>query len=176
MKTVPGLLAEPADTRAKNLLPSSRNPPCLCPCHCHPETARLPWCPWCWCSADKETETTTSWACQLIFIPAFVRCTMTISHGTWLICSQASARSLLWPWQISVKLRFDQFDVIKRSGWRSVSSPLVVLHKRKNGLMNTFGSYCVTLIRLKGLWLPTATERREYKNIHLTAHLDSART
>lgn len=49
MKTVPGLLAEPADTGAKNLLPSSTNPSCLSPASPSGETesARLPQCHWC---------------------------------------------------------------------------------------------------------------------------------
>lgn len=50
----------------KICLPAAEIHP-ACPWHHHPESVRLPQCHWCWCSAAKEIEIITSWACQLIF-------------------------------------------------------------------------------------------------------------
>lgn len=152
MKTVPGLLAQPADTWAKNGLPSSRNPPHLSLASPSRErvAASVPLV--LMCRKQKSQQH------QLPSLSSYLLCQVQLEHSVRLLFA---LRSLQGPSQISIKLRFDQFDVIKTTGWIAVSFPLVLLHERKQGLMISFGSCCVAYIRLKDLWLPTATERRE---------------
>lgn len=143
----------------KICLPAAQIHP-TCPQHRYPESTQLIWCHWRYLMLSSQGNTDY----HIMNLPAYLCtsfCHMQLKHDTRFLFS---VRSLQDP-----SFCHDKFPsnssltkhIIKRTAWASVSFPLVVLDEKKQRSINSSGSYCVTCIRLKGLWLSTPKKWRQ---------------
>lgn len=143
----------------KICLPAARIHP-TCPQHHHPESTQLAQCHQHYLMLSSQGNRDH----YVMNLEAYL-CTsfrhMQLEHGTRFLFSVMSLQGPSFCHDKSPSNLSLTKYIIKRTGWASVSFPLVVLDERKQYLINSFGSYCVTYIRLKGLWLSTPKERKQ---------------